>query len=203
MKLYDGAMAPNPRRVRIFLAEKGIIIPVVPVDMGVLEHQGAVFTSLNPFQLLPVLELDDGTIISESVAICRYFEEIQPEPPLFGVGPVGKAQVEMWNRIIELELYRHVANAFRHSHPRMAGREVPQIAELAATAPQKAIATMEKLDSVLQDRPYIAGDDYSIADITGQVTLGFLKLARMEIPEGLKALRRWNDALNARPSAAA
>ena len=203
MKLYNAPFAPNPRRVRIFLAEKGITVALEPVDLGAKEHWGEQFTALNPFQLVPVLELDDGAVIFESVAICRYFEEIQPEPPLFGVGAVGKAQVEMWNRVIELELYRHVANAFRHSHPRMADRETPQIAELAAAAPAKAIATMRKLDRILTDRTYIAGDAFSIADITGLVTLDFMKLARIEIPEDATALRRWNGRLSARPSASA
>ncbi|MGE3244704.1 MAG: glutathione S-transferase family protein [Beijerinckiaceae bacterium] len=203
MKLYDAPLAPNPRRVRIFLAEKGIEAPLVQVDLGAREHWGPAFTALNPFQLVPVLELDDGTVIFESVAICRYFEEIHPEPPLFGTGPVGKAQVEMWNRAIEHELYRHVANAFRHSHPRMADREVPQIAELAATAPSKALATMARLDRVLEGRPFIAGEAFSVADITGLVTLDFLKLARMQIPDDMKSLRRWHAELAARPSAGA
>jgi glutathione S-transferase len=203
MKLYDAPIAPNPRRVRVFLAEKQLEIPLVQVDMGKLEHQQEAFTAKNPFQMLPILELDDGTIISESVAICRYLEELHPEPALFGRGALAKAQVDMWNRILEFELYRHIANAFRHSHPRMASREIPQIAELAATAPAKALAAMAKLDKVLQDREFIVGDDFSVADITGLVTLGFLNLARIEIPQELSALRRWNDALNARPSAAA
>ncbi len=203
MKLYNAPLAPNPRRVRIFLAEKGIVVPVVDVDLGSREHWGEAFTALNSFQMVPVLELDDGTIISESVAICRYFEETVPEPALFGKGAVGKAQVEMWNRIIELELYRHVANAFRHAHPRMAGREVPQIAELAAVSPERAYATLRKLDSVLQTRPFLAGQDFSIADITALVTFGFFKLARMEIPAELKAVHRWVEDLSSRPSASA
>ncbi|MCC2095668.1 MAG: glutathione S-transferase family protein [Hyphomicrobiales bacterium] len=203
MKLYNAPLAPNPRRVRIFLAEKQIKVPLVDVDLGAKEHWGDRFSAMNPFQMVPVLELDDGTIISESVAICRYFEEIQPEPPLFGVGPAGKAQVEMWNRIIEHEFYRHVANAFRHSHPRMADREVPQIAELAATAPAKAMASLGKLDSVLQSRQFIAGETFSVADITGLVTLDFLKLAKLEVPAEMQAVRRWHADLRSRPSASA
>src|SRR5690242_19172323 len=102
MKLFDGGRAPNPRRVRVFLAEKGIDVPLVPVDMGALEHKSAEVTSRNPLQRLPVLELDDGTILTESVAICRYFEELRPKPPLFGAGALGKALVEMWQRRMEL-----------------------------------------------------------------------------------------------------
>lgn len=203
MKLYDMKMAPNPRRVRIFLAEKGIEVPLVPVDLGAKEHWGEAFTAINPFQAVPVLELDDGTTISESIAICRYFEELHPQPALFGTGALGKAQVEMWTRILELELYLHVANAFRHGHPRMADREIPQIAELAAAAPAKAMATMEKLDKALAGRPFIAGDSYSVADITGLITLDFLKLARIEVPAGLTSLLAWHAALSSRPSSAA
>lgn len=203
MKLYDAAIAPNPRRVRIFLAEKQIEVPLVAVDMGAMEQRSDAFTALNPFQMLPILELDDGTIISESIAICRYFEEIHPKNPLFGADAKEKALIDMWNRILEFELYRHVANAFRHSHPRMAHREIPQIAELAAVSPQKAFVTMSRMDAVLRERPFIAGEKFSVADITGLTTLDFLKLARMEVPEELAAVRRWHEQLRARPSAAA
>jgi glutathione S-transferase len=119
MKLFDGGRAPNPRRVRVFLAEKGIEVPLVPVDMGALGHKQEPISSRNPLQRLPVLELDDGTIITESVAICRYFEELHPEPPLFGQGALGKAQVEMWQRRMEFNLLGCVAAAFRHIHPAM------------------------------------------------------------------------------------
>ena len=119
MKLYDGGRAPNPRRVRVFLAEKGIDVPLVRVDMAAMEHRGSEVTSRNPLQRLPVLELDDGTVICESVAICRYFEELHPEPALFGRGAVGKALVEMWQRRMELNLMTPVAQAFRHLHPAM------------------------------------------------------------------------------------
>jgi glutathione S-transferase len=117
MKLFDGGRAPNPRRVRVFLAEKGIEVPLVAVDMGALGHKQEPVSSRNPLQRLPVLELDDGTIITESVAICRYFEELHPEPALFGQGALGKAQVEMWQRRMEFNLLSCVAQAFRHIHP--------------------------------------------------------------------------------------
>ena len=120
MKLYDGGKAPNPRRVRIFLAEKGIDVPLEPVDMTELGHRSELISSRNPLKRLPVLELDDGTIVSESVAICRYFEELHPEPALMGVDPVDKAVVEMWQRRMEMHLLLLVANVFRHAHPAMA-----------------------------------------------------------------------------------
>ena len=119
MKLYDGGRAPNPRRVRIFLAEKGIEIPLESVDLGALEHKSETFTALNPLQRLPVLTLDDGTVITESIAICRYFEALRSEPPLFGRGALEVALVEMWNRRVELNLYAAVSAVFRHLHPAM------------------------------------------------------------------------------------
>lgn len=131
MKLFDGGRAPNPRRVRVFLAEKGLTVPLVPVDMGALEHRKEPVASRNALRRLPVLELDDGTIITESIAICRYFEELHPEPALFGTGALGKAMVEMWQRRLELNLMSCVAAAFRHIHPAMKEWEVPQIPEWA------------------------------------------------------------------------
>jgi len=110
MKLFDGGRAPNPRRVRVFLAEKGLTVPLVPVDMGALGHREQAVASRNPLRRLPVLELDDGTIITESIAICRYFEELHPEPALFGKGALGKAKVEMWQRRMELNLMTCVAS---------------------------------------------------------------------------------------------
>ena len=115
MKLYDGGRAPNPRRVRIFLAEKGISVPMEQVDLGALEQKSAAFTAINPVQRVPALVLDDGTVLTESVAICRYFEALHPEPPLFGRGALSAAQVEMWNRRIELHFLFPVSHVFRNS----------------------------------------------------------------------------------------
>src|SRR3954451_8396479 len=128
MQLYEDPSAPNPRRVRIYLAEKGISVPRVAMDINKGEHKTPEFTALNPMQRTPALLLDDGTVITESIAICRYFEEAQPDPPLFGVGPVGKALVEMWQRRIEFGLLLTVAAAFRHLHPAMVEMEAPQVA---------------------------------------------------------------------------
>jgi glutathione S-transferase len=203
VKLYTSRLAPNPRRVRIFLAEKSIAVPMVEVDLAQLEQRSDGFSALNSFQRVPVLILDDGLALCESVAICRYFEEIQPEPPLFGVGALGKAQVEMWQRRLEFGLFLHIANAFRHSHPHMAQMETPQIAELAQSSKPKALDFMARVDRELQDRVFIAGDEFSIADITGLVALDFAKSARIAVPEELHQLRRWRAALSARPSAQA
>src|SRR4051794_19403876 len=123
MKLYDGGRAPNPRRGRIFFSEKGMSIPVGKIDLANLENKTGEFTALNPLQRVPVLVLDDGTVITESIAICRYIEGLRPEPPLFGRGALEAALVEMWNRRVELNLYQAVAAVFRHTNPAMKGYE--------------------------------------------------------------------------------
>ena len=203
MKLYDGGRAPNPRRVRIFLAEKGIDVPLVPVDMGAMGHRSQEITERNPLQRLPVIELDDGTILTESVAICRFFEELHPEPALFGEGALGKARVEMWQRRMEMHFLLTVANAFRHTHPAMKEWEVPQIAEWGEANRPKAIEFLNLLDRDMADREFIAGDSYSIADITGMIGIDFMKPARIELPQELSNVRRWYEAVSSRPSAGA
>src|SRR6266852_9163687 len=202
MKLYDGGKAPNPRRVRIFLAEKGIDVPIEPVDLGALEHRSESFTALNPLQRLPVLVLDDGTVIAESIAICRYFEGLRPEPPLFGRGGLEGALVEMWNRRVELNLYEAVSAVFRHLHPAMREME-NQIPEWGEANKPRAIALLALLDRELADRPYVAGEHYSVADITGLVAVDFMKPAKLEVPEEFASLRRWHAQVTARPSAKA
>ncbi|RUW59942.1 glutathione S-transferase, partial [Mesorhizobium sp. M4B.F.Ca.ET.049.02.1.2] len=196
MKLFDGGRAPNPRRVRVFLAEKGIEVPLVPVDMGALEHKQQAVSSRNPLQRLPVLELDDGTIITESVAICRYFEELNPEPPLFGQGALGKAKVEMWQRRIELNLLSSVAQAFRHIHPAMKEWEVPQVPEWGEANKPKAVEFLKLLDAELAQREFAAGDSFSIADITGLIAIDFMKPARIRVPEECTNVLRWHAAIS-------
>lgn len=203
MKLYDGGRAPNPRRVRIFLAEKNIEVPLVPVDMAANQHKGQDVTSRNPLQRLPVLELDDGTILTESVAICRYFEELHPDPALFGRGALGKAQVEMWQRRMELNLLFCVAQAFRHIHPAMKDWEVPQIPEWGEANKPKALEFLKLLDSALESHEFVVGDEFSIADITGLIAIDFMKPARIALPEELRNVSRWYQAVSSRPSAAA
>ncbi|EDQ33598.1 Glutathione S-transferase [Hoeflea phototrophica DFL-43] len=203
MKLYDGGRAPNPRRVTVFLAEKGIDIERVPVDMGNLGHKSEEVTGLNPLQRLPVLVLDDGTALSESVAICRYLEELYPEPPLLGVDARDRAIVEMWNRRVELHFLASVAAAFRHTHPAMKEWEVPQVAEWGEANRPKALAFLELLDKELATREFIAGDRYTIADITAMIAVDFMKPARIDKPEHLENLMRWYQAVSSRPSAQA
>ena len=201
MKLLDGGKAPNPRRVRIFLAEKGIDVPLEPVDMGELGHKSEAVSQHNPLQRLPVLVLDDGSALSESVAICRYFEELYPDPPLMGTDALDKARVEMWQRRMEMNLLLFVANTFRHAHPAMATWEVPQIKEFSEANRPKAQATLVWMNEELKHRPFIAGDNYTIADITAMIAIDFMKPARIDMPEGLDHLAEWYQRVKLRPSA--
>jgi glutathione S-transferase len=203
MKLYDAGRAPNPRRVRIFLAEKGIAAPLAPVDLARSEHKSAEFRAVNPLQRLPVLVLDDGTAIAESVAICRYFEETNPEPPLFGEGPVGRAVVEMWQRRLEFGLLNAVGAVFRHSHPGMAEFEVPQVAAWAEANRPRVLEFLEILDAHLADREFVCGSAYTIADITGLVAIDFMKPAKLAVPAHCAHVARWHAAISSRPSASA
>ncbi len=203
MKILETRQAPNPRRVRIFLAEKGIQVPFEEFDLMKGALKTAEFTRVNPLQRVPVLILDDGTCISETVAICRYFEETNPEPALFGTGAIGRATVEMWNRRMELGLLMHVAQAFRHTHPAMAHLEVPQVREWGEANKPKAVELLKILDDRLALAPFVAGDSYSIADITGLVAIDFMRLARIERPSELKNVARWHAEMSARPSAKA
>jgi glutathione S-transferase len=203
MKILETRAAPNPRRVRIFLAEKGISVPFEELDLMKGALKTADFTELNPFQRVPVLVLDDGTAIAESVAICRYFEETNPSPPLFGNGALERAQVEMWNRRMELGLLLSVAQAFRHLHPAMAHLEVPQVAAWGEANKPRAADILALMNQELAKKRYIAGANYSIADITALVAVDFMKPARIERPKGLEHLARWHEEVCARASARA
>lgn len=203
MKILQTKTAPNPRRVRIFLAEKGIEVPYEELDLT----QGALktpeFTKLNRFQRVPVLILDDGTPIAETMAICRYFEETKPEPALFGKGAKQRALIEMWNRRMELGLFLSVAQAFRHLHPAMAKLEVPQVAAWGEANKPRAQEILQFMDEELGKQRFIAGNDYSVADITALVAVDFAKPARIPLPDGLENLARWHEEVSARPSAKA
>lgn len=203
MKLYDSPVAPNPRRVRIFLAEKGISVPKETVDLAKLEQKAPAFATINPLQRIPALVLDSGEILCESIAICRYFEELQPDPPLFGRDPLEKARVEMWQRRAELDFFFPIALAFRHSHPAMVEMEQPQIPELVELNRTRALAFARFLDTELAKRQYLAGDTFSIADITALVAADFARPARVKFPDDLAHLARWRAEVSSRPSAAA
>lgn len=203
MKLYDGGRAPNPRRTRVFLAEKGITLPMEQVDLGALQQKSPAYAAINPLQRVPALVLDDGTVIAESIAICRYFEVLQPEPALFGRGALEIARIEMWNRRLELHLLLPVAHVFRNSHPAMKEMEVPQVPAWAEANKPRIMEFMTVLDAELQDRPFVAGDAFSVADITGLVAVDFMKPAKLAVPDELSNLKRWHAAVSARPSASA
>ncbi|MDO8875784.1 MAG: glutathione S-transferase [Pseudolabrys sp.] len=203
MKLYDTKTAPNPRRTRIFLAEKGISVPTEQVDMTAFQHRSPEYTAINPFQRMPALVLDDGTVITESMAICRYFEALQPEPALFGQGAREIGLVEMWNRRAEINFFANVAAVFRHLHPAMKDYEIPQVPAYAEAMRPKAIWFLELIDKELGSREFIAGERYSVADITTMVAVDFMKPSRIAMPEGLTNVKRWHAAVAARPSSKA
>jgi glutathione S-transferase len=203
MKLYDSKMAPNPRRTRIFLAEKGISVPMEQVDIMAKQQKTPEYTAVNPLQRMPALVLDDGTVITESIAICRYFEALQPEPPLFGAGAKEAALVEMWNRRCELNLFFPVAHVFRHSHPAMKELEVPQVPDWAEANRPRIAEFLTVLDNQLKGGEFIAGERYTVADITALCAVDFAKPARVPVSEELVNIKRWRDDVSARPSAKA
>jgi glutathione S-transferase len=207
MKLYDCTMAPSPRRVRIFLAEKGIVLPTVQVDLRAGEQLGPAFRAVNPDCTVPVLEFDDGLRISDVMAICIYFETVQPEPPLMGVGAQDRAVVTAWQRRVEREGFWAVAEAFRNSTPAFKGRALPgaddydQIPALVERGRARVGKFFEMLDANLAEREFVAGDRFSIADITALVAIDFARWIKLAIPDPCIHLRRWHSAVAARPSA--
>ncbi len=203
MKLYDNRVAPNPRRVRIFLAEKGMTVPTEEVDLGALAHKSPGFTAVNPFQRVPALVLDDGAVITESIAICRYLEWLAPDPVLFGRSGVEAAMVEMWERRMEHYLFAPVTHVFRHLHPAMKNMENPQVPAWGEANKARVLDALRLIDRELAARPFIAGDSFSVADITALVAVDWMKPARLSAPEELVNLQRWRREVSARPSAAA
>lgn len=209
MKLYDYKMAPNPRRVRVFAAEKGLQIPLVEVDLGAKAQMEEAYRTKNPQMIVPALELDDGTLLTESVAICRYLEELHPTPNLFGDSALERAQVEMWNRRMEQDGLAAVAETFRNTVPGFTGRALPgphdydQIADLAARGRTRVDNYFDDLNAHLATRPFVAGDRFTIADITAYITVDFAKVAKKRPDDSHPALIAWRDGVAARPSAAA
>ena len=210
MKLYDADWAPSPRRVRMVLAEKGIEIARVAVDLRADEQLGAAYLRVNPRGVVPALALDGGEVITESAAICRYLEALHPAPALFGETPLEIARVEEWTRRIEADGYAAAVYALRNTRPAFVDRAaagkwpaMPQIPELANRARIMWGAFVEALDARLADREWIATDGYSFADITALVTLDFARAAKLDTPEAAAALQAWRARASARLSAAA
>lgn len=200
MLLYNTPLAPNPRRVRIFLAEKNVTIPVRDVNLMTHEHKQEPYVAVNALEEVPALVLDDGATLAESVAICRYIESLYPNPPLLGRDAREQAFVEMWQRRVEFRLFTPVALAFRHSHPALARLESPQLPQVAELQRPRAQQMMRFLDGELASRRFIASDDFTIADITAIVAMDLTKAARVEIPQDLPNLSRWRAEVSARPT---
>jgi glutathione S-transferase len=202
LQLYDTQRAPSPRRVRIFIAEKGLPMPtLVPVDLTRLEQRDGAFRSVNPWMTTPVMVLDDGLAISETMAICRYLEALHPDPPLLGTTPHAIATIEMWTRRLEFGLYTRVAQCFRHTHPAMAEREIPQVPAWGEANRGHALVEMRRIEAQLADgRPFICGDHFSAADIIGGVALEFAKVPKIALPEDCPHTAAWLARLQSRPS---
>jgi glutathione S-transferase len=205
MRLYNCAAAPSPRRVRIFLAEKGIAIPMTQVDLRAGKRLGPAFQAINPDATVPVLEFDDGVRIADAVAICQYFEDIQPEPRLLGEGAEDRAVVAAWQRRAERDGFYAVMEAFRNATPGLKGRALPgpvdyaQIPELAQRGRARVLAFFDMLDAHLANHEFVADGRFSIADITTLVTLDWAKWIKLTPPENAANLRRWHASVAARP----
>ena len=209
MKLYDAAWAPSPRRVRVYLAEKGIEVERVNVDLRKGEQLSDEYLAVNPRGAVPALELDDGEVITESAAICRYFEALHPDPPLLGTTPIEVARIESWTRRVEGDGYTAAVYAFRNTVPALKDRAapgkwppIPQIPELATRGAVMWKAFIEGLNAHLAVSDWIAGDSYSFADITALVTMDFAARAGLDT-HGCGDVARWYKAASARPSAEA
>jgi glutathione S-transferase len=203
MKLFDSYRAPNPRRVRWCMAEKGIDdVEIVPVDIMKGEHRTAEYRAHAGLSHVPMLELDDGTAITESIAICRYLESRYPEPNLFGRDATEIAVIEMWMRRAEMLLATPLMLAVRHSHPALAALE-QQVPEMAATQLASAQHALKVFDRRLGESPFIAGERLTIADIVAFTGLDFARMVKFRPDESLVHLARWAEAMRQRPAAAA
>ena len=200
MKLHTTPGAPNPARVHFFAAEKGIDLEFREISVMKGEHRTPEYRALVPNGRVPALELDDGTVICESVAICRYLESVAPEPPLFGREPLEQARVEMWNRMMEFEVFMSMGMAFRHTHPAMGALEA-QVAEFGEKQRVAANKRLKRLDREIADRPWIAGEAFTIADITAYCGLRFFRIAGFEAGDETPNLKAWYERVIERPGA--
>ena len=204
MLFYDAANpAPNPRRVRIYLAEKGLSVPSESLSIPKGEHKGEAFLEVNPLGQVPALRLDDGSVLTESVAICRFFEAMHPEPPLFGTGPRGIAEVEMWLRRAELRMMVPLSMVWAHTHPFTARVVKPQYTEYGESQRPRVIAAMREFDAALDAREFLDGKGYSMADIVLLTIVDFARFVGIAIPEDAAGLIAWHERVSTRPSARA
>jgi glutathione S-transferase len=203
MLLYHDLRAPNPRRVRIFLAEKGVAYDTIEVSIAAAEHQKPEYRRKHPLALLPVLELEDGRVLRESMAICRYLEELYPEPNLFGVDAWERAQIEMWNRHAELEVFLPITQVFRNTNAFWNGR-IKQSPEFGEIMREQVSSRFDWLEGELAQREYIAGPRFSVADITALCAIDFGKVANLRVKaEAHPHLAAWHARVSSRPSAKA
>lgn len=209
MKLYVSPRAPNPRRVQMFLAEKGVDlaaagIELVNVDLNAQEHKSAAFRAKSPLARIPALEFDDGRVLTETRAICTYVEGLHPEPNLMGVDATERAFIEMADRRVEWYFLLPIGNCIRHTHPGLAPLEQPQFPDFGRSQGEKLRETAAWLDAELQRQPWIAGERFTIADITAFCAIEFAKLMRFNAGEqGFSALQTWRDRVAERPAARA
>ena len=203
MKLYMSHRAPNPRRVQMFIAEKAIAgIEEVPVDLNALEHKTPEFLAKNPVARIPILALDDGRSLSETRAICTYLEGIAPEPNLMGVDATARAFIEMADRHVEFSLMLPLANWIRHTHPGLAPLEQPQFGDFGESQFGKFTANLGWLEAALGKHEYVAGDRFTIADITAFCGIEFTRLMKFKPGDaGFPNVQAWRDRIAARPSA--
>ncbi len=202
MQLYVSPRAPNPRRVLMFLAEKGVQLPLVNVDLNAQEHKSAAFRAKSPLARIPALEFDDGRVLTETRAICTFIEGLHPEPNLMGVDATERAFIEMADRRVEWYFLLPIANCVRHTHPGLAPLEQPQFPDFGRSQGEKLRETAAWLDAELQRQPWIAGERFTIADITAFCALEFARLMRFQAgAEGFAALQAWRDRMAERPSA--
>ena len=202
MKLYTNAFAPSPRRVRMFAAEKGIALTLVELDISKGETQSPAYRQVNPTGETPVLELDDGSRIGESLAICRYLEALQPEPNLLGTTPLERAQIEAAALQLMFRAYVPSTHAFRHTHKFWADK-IQQVPEYGVLAREQVLAEWQRIDALLGTRAFVAGDRFTLADIVAFTTLDFGKPSGIRLQPEQANLKRWYDAIAARPSAKA
>lgn len=207
MKLYDFALAPSAQRVRVYLAEKGLEVPTEQVNVREGDQFAEPFNAMNPFHCVPFLELDDGSVIAESISICRYLEELHPDPSLFGRSAAERATIDMWNRRVELDGFMPILHAVRNHVPSFAGRvvpgtrtDLPQMPEMVSRGKEMMAVFLDRLDPGLAERGFIAGDVFSIADITGVFAVRMTGALELDVAGSWPNVARWFGEVSARPS---